>query len=206
MSHELIIFDCDGTLANSLPAMRLVYNELAAAHGLRQVAESEEPHFRQLHGMALLRALQIPLWKLPRIMKDMRARVAEYAGRWGLFQGVAEALRDLVGKGKRLGIVSSNSQANVQAVLGPEQARLVEFYDCGASMFGKARKLRRVVRTSGVASAKVIYVGDEVRDGEAAREAGIAFGAVAWGYHELALLQTQHPRASLHTPAQLAEL
>ena len=50
------------------------------------------------------------------------------------------------------------------------------------SLFGKAAKFRRVVRRAGVAAAQAISIGDEVRDIEAARAAGIACGAVMWGY------------------------
>ena len=50
-------------------------------------------------------------------------------------------------------------------------------------MFGKAAKLRQVVRQSAVPPQHAIYVGDEIRDAEAAGKAGIAFGAVLWGQH-----------------------
>jgi phosphoglycolate phosphatase len=39
-----------------------------------------------------------------------------------------------------------------------------------------------VLRRAGVRVQEAIYVGDELRDGDAARAVGIAFGAVTWGY------------------------
>jgi phosphoglycolate phosphatase len=50
-----------------------------------------------------------------------------------------------------------------------------------------------VLARSGVPAADAICVGDEIRDGQAARAAGVAFGAVSWGYHALAALRGEGP-------------
>ena len=81
-----------------------------------------------------------------------------------------------------LAVVSSNAEANVRRVLGPEHAALIGRYECGAALFGKAARFRRVLLRCGVAPADALCIGDEVRDVKAARDAGIAFGAVSWGY------------------------
>jgi phosphoglycolate phosphatase len=54
--------------------------------------------------------------------------------------------------------------------------------ECGASIFGKAKKIARIVKKAGVAPRQAIYIGDQSADGDAARQAKVAFGAVAWGY------------------------
>jgi phosphoglycolate phosphatase len=82
---------------------------------------------------------------------------------------------------------------------------LIEHYNCGASIFGKAPRLKAMVRRSGIDPRNVIYVGDEVRDAEAARKAGISFGAVSWGLHRLETLCSQNPREIFVTPSELAE-
>jgi phosphoglycolate phosphatase len=50
-----------------------------------------------------------------------------------------------------------------------------------------------VLRRSGVSAREAIAIGDELRDAQAARRAGIAFGAVAWGYTSIAALQAVKP-------------
>lgn len=99
-----------------------------------------------------------------------------------LFPGVAELLRALQARGIVTAIVSSDSEANVRRALGSHNAALIAHYACSAATFGKARKLARVLRAAGVAPGQALCVGDEIRDLEAARAVGIAFGAVAWGY------------------------
>ena len=63
----------------------------------------------------------------------------------------------------------------------------------GPRLFGKPAKLRRVVQRFAVPPSQAIYVGDELRDGEAAQAAGIDFAAVAWGYSTPEALRAQRP-------------
>src|SRR3954468_21572542 len=123
----------------------------------------------------------------------MRELMAADIGRIALFPGVDRLLHGLAGRGVRLAIVSSNSADNVRRVLGPADAALIGQYACGASLFGKRAKLRSVLRQSGVPAGAAIGIGDEIRDLEACRAAGIAFGAVSWGYTDPKALRALSP-------------
>ncbi|MCZ7657424.1 MAG: HAD family hydrolase, partial [Xanthobacteraceae bacterium] len=70
----------------------------------------------------------------------------------------------------------------MRATLGAANAARIDVFACGASLFGKAAKFRAVLKQTGIAAGAGIAIGDEMRDAEAAAAAGIAFGAVAWGY------------------------
>ena len=205
LKYRLVIFDSDGTLADTLPWMRSVFNELAQEHGFRRVEPHEDERFRHLHGNALLRELGLPLWKLPRVVTAMRRRMAEHTGQFSPFPGISEALARLAAGGAQLAVVSSNSRENVERVLGAENARLITHWACGVSMLGKAAKLRQVVRQSGVPKEGAIYIGDELRDAEAAAKAGLAFGAVTWGQHGAEVLGTQHPAEIFATVQEMAD-
>ena len=205
LKYRLTIFDSDGTLADTLPWMRSVFNELADEYGFRRVEPHEYEQFGDLHGTALLKALGLPLWKLPRVVGAMRKKMAAHIAEFAPFPGVAEMLRRLSACGVQLGVVSSNSRANVEHILGPRAAALVNHFGCGVSMFGKAARLRAVVRASGVARSETIYIGDEVRDAEAASAAGVAFGAVAWGQHSAAALRALDPAEFFHCVEDIAQ-
>lgn len=193
LKYRLAIFDSDGTLADTLPWMRSIFNELAEAHGFRRVQPHEYERFRDLHGAALLRELGLPLWKLPRVVGDMRRRMTAHTGKLSLFPGIRDVLHRLAAVGIQLAIVSSNSRENVERVLGADNARLVAHFACGASMFGKAAKLRQALRRCSVPPRQTIYIGDEIRDAEAAAKAGMAFGAVTWGQHGAEIFRPQKP-------------
>ena len=205
MKYRLAIFDSDGTLADTLPWLRSLFNELAETHSFRRVEPHEFERFRNLHGAALLRELGLPLWKLPQVMGDMRRRMAGHTGTFSLFPGIRDVLHRLAAAGIQLAIVSSNSRANVERVLGAENARLIAHFACGVSLFGKAAKLRQVLRQCSVPPSQAIYIGDEVRDAEAAAKAGIAFGAVTWGQHDEEMLRTQKPVLIFATVREIAD-
>jgi phosphoglycolate phosphatase len=202
--YKLVIFDFDGTLADSARWMVEELTPLAARFGFRQACESEIEILRGCDTRQILSRLEIPAWKLPLIAGHLRKRVAQDAETIKLFPGAKALLRRLAGQGVVLALVSSNSAANVRRILGPEAAALIEHYACGASLFGKAAKFRKVVKRARVQPCEALCIGDETRDIEAAREAGLASGAVAWGYARRELLAERSPTWLFETPDDVA--
>ena len=205
MKYRLAIFDSDGTLADTLPWMRSIFNELAEEHGFKRVEPCDYERFRDLHGIALLRELGLPLWKLPRVTSSMRRRMSEHTGTFSLFPGISQVLDRLAAGGVQLAVVSSNSRENVERVLGMNNARLIAHFACGVPMFGKAAKLRQVMHRNAIHPQHTIYIGDEIRDAEAAARAGIAFGAVTWGQHSEAALRAKDPTELFRTIQEIAD-
>jgi phosphoglycolate phosphatase len=181
MPYSLIIFDLDGTLADSFPWFLRNVNGFADRFGFRRIADDEVESLRHAGSREIIRRLEVPMWKLPVIARHMRRMKAEHLDGIPLFPGAAAMLQNLRDSGFTLALVSSDHEANARRQLG-EAAAVFSYFDCGASLFGKSAKFRRVVRRAGVSSAQAISIGDEVRDIEAARAAGIACGAVMWGY------------------------
>lgn len=182
MGYRLAIFDFDGTLADSFPWFTRAVDGIAEEFGFRRIAAEEREALRACHPREILARLGVPLWQVPRLARRMRQLKAQEAHKLPLFPGVVELLRDLARRGIGRAIASSDSEANIRLTLGPENAALIEHFACGASLFGKPRQLRQVLKHARIAPAEAIYVGDELRDADAARAVGIAFGAVAWGY------------------------
>jgi len=206
MKYRLVIFDSDGTLADTLPWMRTRMNELAARHGFRKIGPEDYEKYQDLHGAELLRVLRLPLWKLPRVVSDMRRLMAEHVGELKLFAGMDAVLRQLHDGGVVLALVSSNSDCNVRRILGPANAALFAHFACGASIFGKAHKIRSVIRASGFDRPEALYIGDEIRDAHAARAAGIGFGAVAWGQHRLETLRAHGATECFRHVSEIADV
>ena len=77
------------------------------------------------------------------------------------------------------------------------------FVRSSAGLFGKSRVLRRVLRERQLTGAGVLYIGDEVRDIEAARACGIDTIAVAWGANHVDKLTQWNPRFMAHRPEEL---
>jgi len=192
LPYSLAIFDLDGTLADSFPWFLRTINDIADRFSFRRVADQDIDGLRHASTREILSRLEVPLWKLPAIARHARRLKAEAASEISLFAGVEAMLRTLTENGVQLALVTSDSEANAREKLGPSAA-LFAYFDCAASVFGKPAKFRRVIRRAGVAPDKVIAIGDEVRDIEAARAVGIACGAVCWGYAAPATLRALGP-------------
>lgn len=190
---RLAIFDFDGTLADSFPWFVSVLDGVAARYGFRTIRPEERERLRGCDTRALLRHSGVSLWKLPFIARHMRALMARDIDAIPLFDGVPDALRELHARGVVIAVVSSNSPDNIRRILGPDLSRLVTHMACGASLFGKPAKFRKVLRALKIPPHRVIAIGDEIRDIEAARRVGIACGAVTWGYARADALAARQP-------------
>ena len=201
---KLVIFDFDGTLADSGPWVASVLNDVAHRYGFRKLSGPDMQRLRGQDIRTILQVLGIPPWRLPAIARHVRARMAREIGAIRMFDGVADMLGRLRATGMALAVASSNAEANVRRVLDGAGAG-VACFECGASLFGKAARFRRVLERTGLPGADALCVGDEVRDAEAAAAAGIRFAAVAWGYNTADALLVCHPAALFATPADLAD-
>jgi phosphoglycolate phosphatase len=188
----LVLFDFDGTLADSLGWFLGVFDQVADRYGFRQLAPGDRERLRGLETGAILRHLDVPGWKLPLIARHLRALAARDIAKIRLFPGAAATLDALAAGGLQLAVVSSNAEENVRRVLGSAAAQ-VGHYACGASLFGKATKVRTVLRASGAGPGTALLIGDEARDIEAANQTGIGSAAVAWGYADPKYLRSLSP-------------
>jgi phosphoglycolate phosphatase len=182
LPYSLVIFDLDGTLVDSFPWFLRSVNDVADRFGFRRVTDDDISPLRRAGLREIIERLEVPTRKLPAIVGHMRRLKREHAADIPLFPGAEATLRALADRGMRLMLVSSDHEANARRQLGADNAALFSAFDCGASIFGKAAKFRRAVKRARVPAGSVIAIGDEIRDIEAARSAGIACAAVTWGY------------------------
>jgi phosphoglycolate phosphatase len=203
--YSLAIFDLDGTLADSFPWFLRIVNDVAREFDFTPLAPEDIPALRRAGSRDILKRLNVPLWKVPLIATRMRALKRDHLHDMPLFDGVPDMLRSLRDGGIRLALVSSDSEANARAQLGTSAAYFSDFA-CRASLFGKAPKFKRMVKHARVSPTETIAIGDEVRDQEAARAAGIAFGGVAWGYADPEALRAHNPQEWFETIADIPRI
>ncbi|AZS82104.1 MULTISPECIES: HAD hydrolase-like protein [Achromobacter] len=203
MKYDIAAFDFDGTLADTMPWFNSILNTVADKYGFRKIDLSERENLRHREASEILKYLGIPLWKLPAIMTHVRTLMQDIDPSVHLFEGIPAMLAQLKASGMRLAVVSSNSIENVQRVLGADTAALFDDYECGTDLFGKAAKIDRLMRRHDVTPERFLLVGDEMRDIDAARKAGVRVGSVAWGYNHMDALRERKPDELFLTVADL---
>jgi phosphoglycolate phosphatase len=204
MRYRLAIFDFDGTLADSLPWFRASFQDMIARFDLAPIRDDEVEGLRGMSAREIMSRLNVSMWQLPAIVSDMRKRKLAAASETSLFAGIPAMLSDLQRLGTKTAVVSSDSEASVRQVLGPATSLITRF-DCGAAIFGKHWKFRRVARRLEAEPADTICIGDEIRDIEAAKAAGMDSGAVAWGYALPAALQAAGPTHLFNSIEEMSE-
>lgn len=194
LRYELIIFDFDGTLANSFPFFASIFNQLADRYRFRKVGHDEVEHLRHANPRQIMQYVGMPLWKLPLVSKSFIRHMKRNAHRIELFEQINDSLHYLAASGVKLAIVSSNSRHNIEAILGKDLFALFNPVYCGMSIFGKKSHLKKILKKTGIDPKNAIYIGDQETDAIAAAAANIDFGAVSWGYSSVQALR-RHPRA-----------
>lgn len=190
MAYKLIIFDLDGTLSDSFPWFLSVVSTVADKHGFNRIDDVES--MRGKTSSEIIKALNVPLWRLPWIASDMRRLKSRALDKIPLFPGVPDMLSALRHGGLTIAVVSSDSEENARRALG-SCVSFIGHFACGASLFGKARKFKQVMRAAAMPAKATLTVGDEVRDAEAAKAAGVDFAGVAWGYATVEALAKTDP-------------
>ena len=205
MRYLTILFDFDGTLADTGELALRTLNTLAPEFGLTPITREEIPALKMLSAWQLLvRRSGIPLWNLIKIWKlERRAReeFARHAEEIRLFAGIPEMVQALRAVGVEIGIVSSNDREIVVDALNRAGIQ-VDFIHSGSRLFGKARAIKEALREYDVVRSRVVYVGDELRDVEACKKAGIDMIAVGWGFNAPEALRASGARLAA-TPQEL---
>jgi len=204
-ARQLAIFDFDGTIADSAEWFFAAWNEVARRHQLREISIAEREMLRGQSSSQIVAHVGVPTWRLPALASEMRRLAARDAGAIRSFSWVPDIFARLRDAGVTIAIVSSNTEPNIRRILGSAATSKVEHYATGASLYGKAAKIRQVIRKAQATKAETIAIGDEMRDIEAAHEVGIASLAVTWGYASTEALRAAQPTALVEHPSQMLD-
>ena len=204
---KVIIFDFDGTLADTLNAIVTITNRLAAEFGYKSPTKDELAEIRNLNSWEIIKHSGISIFKVPFLVRKVRKELKNEIQGIRLFPGIKEALLELKTQNNQLGIITSNSKENVLALM--ERNGLEEIFDfiyTGTTLFGKHKVINKWLKLAKAKPEEVVYVGDETRDIDAAKKAQVKVIAVSWGFNVKAALAERKPDFLIEHPQQLIEV
>ncbi len=199
---KALIFDFDGTIADTLHVAIDAFRRLASDKHATDDQEIER--LRGMSARAVIKALGIPWWRLPSLLYEGRKAVTQQIDTIGTYPGMPQALRQLHQQGHRLFILSSNSTKNISTFL--HNNKLEKYFDSfrgDQGIFAKSAALKKLIRKNNLRPQDCWYIGDEARDVDAARHAGVPCISVSWGYNNHQALQAAKAQTIVDWPKDL---
>jgi HAD superfamily hydrolase (TIGR01509 family) len=201
--QKTVIFDFDGTLANSVDLIFNLYNEHATEFGYDPVTWDEIPSLRRMSYAKAMKTKKVKARRLPKILltlsKEMHSRMDDVMP----YKGVVDVLHQLQKQGYSIGVLTSNQAPLVNTFFKKHGFPSFDFVVSEKTIFGKDKALRRIIKRFGLDADQIIYVGDEPRDVTASRKAGVRVIGVSWGIAGLEGFEKVAPDTLVHTPAEL---
>lgn len=187
---EAVLFDLDGTLADTAPDLAAAVNKMQRVRGLpetpldalRRLASAGA---RGLLGGAFGITPETPGYDA---MRDefLANYAADICVQTTLFPGIAEVLDELEARGVRWGIVTNKAMrltAPLVELLGlASRAACVVGGDTTPHSKPHPAPLLHAAGLLALAPDRIVYVGDDLRDIQAGYAAGMATVAAAYGY------------------------
>ncbi|MEO1636309.1 MAG: HAD-IA family hydrolase [Cyanobacteria bacterium J06631_9] len=199
-----LIFDFDGTIADTLETIVRITNRIAPEYGYSPTTPEKLRYYQSLSTQEMLKQSEIPLFRLPFLIRRVRHEMGAELEHVALTPELEPTLRELSAAGHQLMIMSSNSRSNIQRFLNRHHiSDIFTSVQGGVGLLSKARVLKRIVQRGGIDFSQVIYVGDETRDVDASSQVGILIAAVSWGFSSREALSAQSPDFLIDHPRQL---
>ena len=187
---KAVLFDLDGTFADTAPDLGYAINHMRAARGLPPLPASATRPVASLGARGLLNA-GFGIGPDDSAYSAMREEFLAIYERnicreTRLFPGTPELLEALEGRGLRWGIVTNKAERLARLLLGLLQmaarAACIIGGDSTPNIKPHPDPLLAASRLIGVNTASCLYVGDDRRDIEAGHAAGMKVAAAKWGY------------------------
>lgn len=206
MPYSTFIFDYDGTLADTISIFAEVVDAIKADYGHKDTKTQQLSYYRRKDMKQLLKDFGIRKWQIPGLVKKVHQRLQLQVDRIHYFSGFQQVLQKLTTRNIKLGVVSSNDKETIHQFLTNQDFNNFSFIYGGVAIFGKHRKLSKVLKQENLDKEKVLYFGDQVRDVEACQKIGLDVCAVSWGFNTKEKLQESNPDYLIDKPSQVLDL
>jgi len=204
--NHVLIFDFDGTIADTFHYLLRIGNRLSEEFQFNKIDPDEVEDMKDKNVQEAIRHLNIPILKVPMIVAKAKSELHKEIASVEPIEGLKEILLQLKSLGHSMGILTSNSSKNVMSFLGNHELNFFDFIRATPKIWSKNWGLKALMDDNHLKLSDVIYIGDETRDIDAAKKAGVRSAAVTWGYNSCKALEAHHPDYLIHNPQELFQL
>ena len=204
-----IIFDFDGTLADTLPFVEKKLFKMLKEEKIKITYKQMIEDFRSKQFSELMNLWKISWLKLPIILKKIKQSqidLYEEIGNIKIFPGVKKILYILKKEGFKLTILSSNLENNILKFLKINKLNVFEKIHAGSQILGKSKAINEFIKQNNWKKNEVLYIGDEIRDIEACKKSDIKIIAVGWGMHKASVLKNRGADYIVKKPTEILKI
>ena len=188
-NKKTIIFDFDGTLADTFEHLLDVIDAYSGDFGVELADKKMLDELRQLSARELFKKFHIPFFLIPFIVNKIQKSMGERIDDIYPFYDVVDAIKKVRNK-YNIGLLSTNSLQNLNKFLEKENIKdIFDFVLSEKNVFGKDKPINSIILQNGINKMNIIYIGDEIRDVEACRKVGIEIISVGWGFNSEKILR-----------------
>ena len=210
-AHKRVaIFDFDGTIADTIPTTKgivALFNRFAGDLGFSQrVTEKDVALFREKSLREIISLLHIKFYKMPFILRKVQKGLKADLEKAKPITGMKETLSELKQNNYTLGILTSSKEETVKNFLARNSLPTFDVIYTGSGLFGKHKVIQKMLKKYHFSKDEVIYIGDEIRDVEATKKAGIHMVGVTWGFNSKKGLVKYLPNFLAETPHELVDI
>jgi phosphoglycolate phosphatase len=203
---KTVIFDFDGVIGDTVNEIKDIVVKLYEELRHEKANPKDVQKFIDKGIKQVIKELKIPLVKLPYFEKRVRADLALKMESLKFFKGMKEILVQIKKEDYALGILSSNSLENLKKIFQKNQVDFFDFIYSGSSFFGKGKVMAKLIKKRKLDPKKTVYIGDEIRDIQAAKQNKVIIIAVGWGYNNGKALKAQKPDYFANKPQDLLKI
>jgi HAD superfamily hydrolase (TIGR01549 family) len=209
-AFQAVIFDLDGTLADTLPTVVRIFNQVTLRHAGRHYTLPELlPYFGPPED-AIFQKLIVDDTKAAAAIADYYRLCQEDGAEIAAFPGIPELLADLRNAGVRLGVFTGATTRAGRIRLS--HAGLLDFFEeiLGSEGLSNYKPhpegVHKLLEQFGVGPQNALFIGDSPFDVAAGRSAGVTTAGVLWGAGTAETLTAAQAHHLVEEPQQLRAL
>lgn len=200
MALKSIIFDFDGTIADTLPIFVKGINALSPKFKYDPIKDIEP--FRKVGIREVLRQeLNLNYLQIISFVQNIRKHIREDLQNAQFFDGMLDVIKELE-KHYHLAVISGNQADVIDTVLHKHG---ITSFDpiIGNTRLKKQRYIKRFLKQFHYNKDQVIYIGDGLGDITSSQKVGIPVISVSRGFHHAEALKDKHPTFLATTPQDI---
>lgn len=194
--YKHIVFDFDGTIADSAQVALEVYNGIALEYNYKELTMEKYKSLSRLTIKKRFQEIGVPYykpWVILELIKKAKKEYGRLINSIHLFDGISGVLEELKNRGYIISIISTNSRDNIIRFIEEKNIDFIDEVYSSKGLYGKVEVLKHYLKKNKINKKELLYVADELRDLKVCQKLNVDILSVTWGFDSEELLKKYKP-------------